>query len=234
MESFLNEISALFTTSPGNLVYHLVLAFSVAGALQGAITHWRTSGFPQAKRTLIGLGILLVLQLVLFLVSGLAWIGLLDIQIYLPSIDRAVSVICLVWITWLWAFPEPARPADTANVLMSLLVFVFMGLSIAFWQESGSTTITGLSVLDFIWQVLTLAFLVLALFATVIRKPNGWGNGTAMLLLSFLGHLFYILLPKPDGDFPGIVRLAQLAAYPMLLTLPQRFPSPVKLLKAVK
>ncbi len=234
MESFLNEISALFTTSPGNLVYHLVLAFSVAGALQGAITHWRTSGFPQAKRTLIGLGILLVLQLVLFLVSGLAWIGLLDIQIFLPSIDRAVTLISLVWITWLWAFPEPARPADTANVLMSLLVFVFMGLSIAFWQESGSTTITGLSVLDFIWQVLTLAFLVLALFATVIRKPNGWGNGTAMLLLSFLGHLFYILLPKPDGDFPGIVRLAQLAAYPMLLTLPQRFPSPVKHLKAVK
>jgi len=233
MTSFLSEISTIFTSPPGNLVYHLVLAFSVAGALQGAITHWRTSSFPQAKRTLIGLGSLLFLQLLLFLVSGLGWIGVLDIQAFLPSMDRAVALISMAWITWLWAFPEPARSADSASILFTLLALVFMALSIVFWQEGGLTITFGASILDLIWQVLTLAFLALALVIIVIRKPNGWGNALAMMGLLFLGHLLYLLLPKPDSDFPGLVRLAQLAAYPMLLTLPQRFPTPVKHLKAV-
>ncbi len=115
MSLFFGQIFTLLTAPPGNFIYHIVLAFSIAGALQGAIHHWRTSGFPQVRRTVIGLGILLGLQFVLFLVSGLAWQGLFDPGVALPPLDRAVSLLSLVWIAWLWAFPEPVRLADAAS-----------------------------------------------------------------------------------------------------------------------
>jgi signal transduction histidine kinase len=60
----------------------------------------------------------------------------------------------------------------------------------------------------------------------LIRRPSGWGNGLAFLILAFLGHTLYLWSDRSTGDFPGAVRLAYLAAYPILLTLPQRFPAP--------
>lgn len=50
------------TTQQGSVIYHLVLAFSIAGALQSAFNHWRSSEFPQARRTMVGLGVLLALN----------------------------------------------------------------------------------------------------------------------------------------------------------------------------
>ena len=48
---------SLLADPPGNLIYHLVLVFSISGALQAAFIHWRISAFPQARRTVIGLTI---------------------------------------------------------------------------------------------------------------------------------------------------------------------------------
>jgi signal transduction histidine kinase len=67
-----------------------------------------------------------------------------------------------------------------------------------------------------------------------VRRPNGWGYGIAIFLLSFAGHLLYLMIGRTDGDFPGAVRLAHMAAYPILMTLPQRFPSPSNRLTSVK
>jgi signal transduction histidine kinase len=59
----------------------------------------------------------------------------------------------------------------------------------------------------------------------LIRRPNGYGNGLAVFVLIFLGHLGHLVFHE-DGNYSGIIRLAYLAAYPILLTLPQRFPAP--------
>ena len=40
------------------------------------------------------------------------------------------------------------------------------------------------------------------------------------------GHLYQLIAPLPDSDFAGSVRLAQMAAYPLLLALPHRFQAP--------
>ena len=56
----------------------------------------------------------------------------------------------------------------------------------------------------------------------------------AVFLLSFAGHLLYMMIGRIAGDFPGAVRLAHMAAYPILLTLPQRFPTATNRLTSVK
>ena len=224
MSLFMGQIFTLLTTPPGNLIYHIVLVFSIAGALQGAIHLLRSSEFPQAKRTVAGLCIMLGLQLVQFIVSGLVWQGVLNAQTILPPLDRLVTLLTLIWIVWLWAFPEPLRLADAATLLLNLLGITAFGLTLAFWVQNPARAFNT-SGFEIAWQGFSLAVILLGILWLVLRRPNGWGNGLAMLILGFFGHLLSLVQPG-DGNFPGLVRLMQLAMFPILLTLSQRFPTP--------
>ena len=233
MGASLNQILSVLTEPGGSLIYHLILVFSIAGALQSAFVHWRSSEFPQARRTMFGLGVLLVAQIALFLVSGLGMQGFLNLPLFLPPLDRAVTLFSLVWLIWLWAFPEPSRPADAATWLLSLLIAAGLGLSLVAYS-TGPQTAYNLTIYDTYWQLASIGFSLLGLLILAVRRPNGWGYGIAVFLLSFLGHLLYMMVGRIPGDFPGAVRLAHMAAYPLLLTLPQRFPTATNRLTSVK
>jgi hypothetical protein len=78
MSLFFNQIFTLLTTPPGNLIYHIVLVVSIAGTLQRAIHHLRSTQFPQVRRTVIGLAILLGLQVILFFAGSTTWLGYIE------------------------------------------------------------------------------------------------------------------------------------------------------------
>jgi signal transduction histidine kinase len=234
MGASLGQIFSFLTTPEGSLIYHLILVFSIGSALQSAYTHWRSSEFPQSRRTMFGLAMLLTAQIGLFVVSALGTQGILNLPLFLPPIDRAVTLFSIVWMLWLWAFPEPSRAADAANWLLTLLVAAGLGLSLAVYSAESFFQSYNLTTYDNMWQIASLGLTVLGLIVLLIRRPNGWGNGVAVLFLMFTGHLLHMFLGRPDSDFPGAVRLMQLAAFPMLMTLPQRFPGPANRLTSVK
>lgn len=224
MNELLLELTSILVEAPGNLIYHLVLAFSLGGSLQIALSHWRSNRFPQIHRTIIGLGILLIGQAVLFIVSAMSWQALIDPVMVLPPLDRAITLFSLIWVAWLWIFPESSRPADAGNLLLNLLVFTALALSYTSWMPVFAAQAYNLTLQDTIWQSFSLTFIALAGITLFIRKPNGWNNGLVMLILAFAGHSLHLIVGYSAGNFPGIVRLFYLAAFPILLTLPQRFP----------
>ncbi len=234
MGASLNQIFSFLTKPEGSLIYHLILVFSIGNALQAAYMHWRSSEFPQARRTMFGLFMLLTAQLGLFVISALGSQGILNLPLFLPPLDRAVTLFSLVWMVWLWAFPEPSRAADAGTWLLTLLVGAGLGLSLVTYAADPVFQSYNLTVYDGYWQLASLAFSIIGLLILVVRRPNGWGNGVAVLLLAFLGHLLHLVFGRVDGDFPGAVRLMHMAAYPMLMTLPQRFPAPSNPLTSVK
>ncbi len=227
MSQFFGQIFMLLTTPPGNLIYHLVLAFSLAAALQGAVHHWRSHEFPQARRMIFGLSLLLGLQSFLFVISGLVWQGILTSQAVLPPLDRAITLLSLIWIAWLWVFPEPVRMVDAATLLLNLVAIALSGLTLVSWSQNNNAVSFNQSGLEIIWQIFSLGFVILGGIAMIVRRPNGWVNGLTMLILAFLGHLVQLIWPLP-GNFPGGVRLVQVAMYPILITLPQRFTASVQ------
>ena len=225
MSAFTSLILTQLTVPPGDLIYYIVLVFAVASALQAAFNHWRASEFPQARRAFAGLGILLVAQVVMFVLSGLGWQHLIDPKAILPPLDRAYIIFGIIWITWLYAFPEPSKAADAAAALLSLLVFTAFGLSLLIWQPQIATISYNQTNDDWFWQIGSLLAALVGIAALFIRKPDGMWNGIMLLAIGFLGHVGHLLFPV-EGNYSGIVRLAYMAAYPILLTLPQRFSIP--------
>lgn len=222
MSAFSSLILTQLTVPPGDLIYYVVLVFAVASALQSAFNHWRVSEFPQARRAFVGLGILLTAQVVMFIFSGLGWQQIVDLKLILPPMDRAYILFGIIWITWLYGFPEPSRAADAAATLLSLLVVAALGLSLLTWQPQIATTSYNLTADDWYWQIASLAVGLLGIIILFIRRPDGMWNGVVLLTLGALGHAGHLFFTV-DGNYSGIVRLAYMAAYPILLTLPQRF-----------
>jgi signal transduction histidine kinase len=224
MNPFLTQIITLLTTQPGNLVYHLVVAFYIAGALQGAISQWRDNPFPQTRRLIIGLSVLLTAQLVLFAISGLAWQGLIPTRYTLPVLDRAVSLLGLVWVIWLWAFPEKSSQGDAATLLLTVLVLLGLFLGVMDWSQVTINASFNASQQEMFWQIASIAMAVLGGVVLGLRRANAWLTGLLMMLILFAGHLMQLVLPH-SGDYPGFVRLFSLAGYALLLPLPHRFSS---------
>jgi len=230
MSAFTSLILTQLTVPPGDLIYYIVLVFAIASALQSAFNHWRISEFPQARRAFAGLGVLLFAQIVMFFFSGLGWQGLMDPKAILPPMDRAFVMFGIIWITWLYAFPEPNRSADATAVILSLFVLTALGLSLLSWQPQITRLSYNQTVDDWFWQAGSMLLVLFGILILAIRKPDGMWYGITLLFLGFLGHIGHLIL-RTDGNYSGIVRLAYMAAFPILLTLPQRFslPPPVVL-----
>ena len=228
MGNTIQQVLTALTTFPGNLIYHMALAFSIAGALQGAMNLWRDSEFPQGRRMVIGLGLMLGLRFVLFLSAGLAQQGLSNPHILLPVLDRTATTLSLTIILWLWIFPEPTRTADAASGLLGLLTAAAATLSWAWWFGHYTESAFNASWLDIGWEIFAIALLILGLTLLIVRRPNGWEYGLGMMIIVSLGHILHLIVPQTDSDFPGFVRLAQMAAYPILFSLPRRFNLPSK------
>src|SRR5512146_2628296 len=160
MGAFFSQILALLTVPPGNFIYHVVLVFSVAAALQSAFAHWRSSAFPQVRRAMFGLGLLLAGQLLLFGISALAWLGWTNPNATLPVLDRALALFSILWITWLWAFPEPSRPSDAATVLLTLFLIAATGLSLLLWAPRSSSQSFNFTIDDLLWQVASIGLIL--------------------------------------------------------------------------
>jgi len=224
MSAFFQQIITIITTPPGNLAYHLVLAFSVMGASVSALAFWRATELPQARRMSLGLGLLLLLRVVAFLAAGLAWQGIVDDHLYLPPLDRALTLLSLVLIIWLWAFPAPSRLADAATALLALLAIVLSGLALAWWSRQELSFSFNASPLARLGEAASLALLLLGSIALVAGRPAGWPAGLWTLGIFSAGHIAGLLLPPAEGDYAGLARLAQMAAYPLLFLLPHRSP----------
>ncbi len=226
MASFFQQVFTLLTTNPGNLVYHLLLTFSIAGALPASLTLWRGAGLNPARRMLLGLSVLLLLRLGIFFASALAYSGVILTQLLAPF-ERAVGLLSLALIIWLWAFPEPLRTADAATLLLGLLSLAYFVLSLVWWTNQPSGVHFNGSWPDALGSLLSLGMILIGGIILWRRSPESWGLGLAMQVLLFLGDLAQLIAPVLESDYPGALRLAQMAAYPILLTLPQRFlPAP--------
>ena len=227
MNAFFQQVFTLLTSDTGSLAYHLVLVFSIVAAMPAAIGYLQGQASLVARRMVLGLGILLLLRIVLFASTGLVWQGLASAAGLLPLLERAVTLISLVVLIWLWAFPKPSKPADAGAVLLGLFTLTGMVLVFIWWQSQAPDGVYNGSFLDTMGEIYSLILVGIGLILLVVRRQRLWEIGLAMLVVMGLGHFLNLILPPGSENYSGVVRLTQMAAYPLLLALPQRLPSTV-------
>ena len=220
--SFWVALTKTFQQPAGNLAYALVLSFALAGALQVAFLYWRATQYPQTARLLRGLGFLLVLRLFFFLAQILAWQQVLPAAA-LPGLDRLVNVSGVLLLGWLWLFPEPAPRADSALGLGLFLLLALAGLS---WQALAPEPSPHTIPWDVIWSVAGLIFAWGGFLFLLWRRPDQSLPGLVALGLLGLGHGLHLLLGDGAQGYSPVLRLSELAAYPFVFSLIQRYPLP--------
>ena len=228
MGSFIDQILTILTNPPGNLVYFLVVAFTITAAFQLSINQWRRSGFPQGRRMVIGLGILLLLQIIQFVLAILAWQNLVPLSVVLPPLERTIGLLILVVAAWLWIFPEADLFGDVLSIFLGLLVLIFFFITFAWWGNQAPESTYNGSWADFASVIFGLCLLGLSILLLLIRRPNGWGFGLAMSSILLGGYLAWFWLPQLGNNYVGVIRLSQMIAFPLLLYLPQRFNLPAE------
>jgi signal transduction histidine kinase len=225
MSAFIEQFLLLPVTSPGSMAYHAILAFTIFGALQGALNNRRSNDASIGLRMTIGLVSLLILQIFQFTTTGLAWQGLISGESLVPVMDRAIGLLSLVIIIWLWTYPKTNHLADAAVILAGLVLVSLAAFALVWWQkqtpEDAGLYFNG-SAADVLGGGVAMALVLLGVFILVIRRPAGWGFGLTMFLGLTAGYLVHWFTPMPDQDLAGAVRLAEMAVFPLLLALPQR------------
>jgi signal transduction histidine kinase len=226
-QSFFEQIFTLLTTNPGNLAYHLVLAFSIAGVLSFSLISWGRS--PEANRMILGMGLLLALRMTLFIVAALSWQNIILVAQIMPPLDRAVTLLSLIIILWLWAFSNPQKSGDAASLLLGLLVSTLSIMATIWWVQQRTGIPFNGSWLDRISAGLGVILCLIGMIILVINRRENWGTGFGMFGLLLVGQAVHYFAPLPVGDFSGAIRLSQMAAFPLLFALAQqvRYGAPV-------
>jgi len=225
--ALLRELIELITVPPGDLVYHLVTLFAIQLVLGMAFGHWnRRRRDPGATRLLVtGIGFACARGL-LMLIAVLDRVGVLSPNVVLPPLERFLDFATLLLVAWAF-LPILTRDTRVGVALLLLLLLVAVGVYAAFaalWPQAEAQSIAYNDCWqEQVWELATISVLVLALGAGVIWREGDWGMSVCLFGLWLVGHGLQIAVPFSDSHTAGWVRLANLAALPLVAGLVYRY-----------
>jgi signal transduction histidine kinase len=216
MDGLYEQITTILTNPPGSLAFYLIMMVCVLSLLQVTLMTSNGNHTDQKKRLLLGTGIVLISQVILFLVTAFSWQTPVLAHYILPALDRTLTLFSFILIGWLWAYPTPHRLADIAVVLLSSLIIVLGIFSYLFWINQPPTAFFNSSRLDLIWNIVSIAVLIITCGAILLQKSNSRLGGLYFSILNLGGYVLHFMAAAPDGDLTASVRLAQLLTFPLL------------------
>jgi signal transduction histidine kinase/GAF domain-containing protein len=227
--SLLQSFLELITSQSGALVYHLVTLFAIQLILGVAVGHWQRRRDEASTRLLaMGIGFFLA-RMILMLVAVLDRVALLSSDILLPPLERFLDLATLILVAW--AFlpilgQNPGQNPWPSTALLIAAILVSAGTYAAFATLWPGAEAQGLAYNGYwqerAWELSTTAILGLALIASVAWREADWGWLFCLLGLWLAGHSLQLVVPVRDANTAGWVRLANLAALPLLAALVYR------------
>jgi PAS domain S-box-containing protein len=224
--ALLRELIALIVVPPGDLVYHLVTLFAIQLILGIVFGHWnRHRGDPKAIRLLVtGIGLAFARTL-LMLVAVLDRVGVLSPNIVLPPLERFLDLATLLLAVWAF-LPILGRHSRLGITLLLVTLLITAGVFAAFaaiWPQAEAQNIAYNGYWqETVWEFSAISVLVLALIAGVIWREDDWGLAICLFALWLTGHVLQFIIPFTDSHTAGWVRLANLAALPLMAGLAYR------------
>lgn len=209
-----------FAPIPANLPllflgYSLLIILICAAALIKISVKWQRGRFTQGYRMLLGLLTLLIMRLVVFLITYLSWRTEHPDPTVSMQLDLAASFVGIILIAWMWNFPERSWSVDLVVMTLIALATALVGLQLSVFPSLLDGILGSVS----FWHGLSISLAVIGCGLILMRKPNFWHYGLFMLGILGIGSGLSLVSDNLD-----ILHLTQLASYPLLLSLCDRFP----------
>jgi signal transduction histidine kinase/GAF domain-containing protein len=222
--TILDEAYKLVTESPGDLVYYLVTLFALEAILAMAAGEWtRGRRMPPVRRWLLaGMG-MFVTRAVLMVVALLTWRGVISGPAVMPPLERFMDTVVLVLLGWAALPLSDETPTMMTGLLVGSLFVGLVGYTAAatIWyravQDQPELVYAGFFQ-DVLWTVISLGLLAAIALGLVLRRGRYWRLLLSALILMAAGNIAH-LIDSRDPYIAGWVRLANLAAYPLLAGL---------------
>lgn len=222
MEIFFNQITTLIVQPTGSMVYHLVIAFVFIIILQPAL-NFLYGEKEDRKRLLAGILLLIATRIVLFIFSLLALMGSGGMGKTLGVVEIAVNALDICIIIWLFAFKGENRTGDIGLAIFGLLILAAGTISIIYWNLQGETGTFNQSSLAFLWQLATLAIILVGLYTLYKSTTQARIQGMIFLGILLIGESFQTITATAEGNFFPISRLVHLIAFPLLTGIMQNY-----------
>jgi len=205
----------------GIIIQSILVMFLIFGLLL-ALSRKNGANPSIFQRTLLGLVLLAAVNiglLVLFIFQYIYPINYPDLQfIYIGS-----TLLNIVVLVWLWAFPYPTRALDIVAALTGALVVVLSALALFWLPGSDFSNILDSLNLGVVSGLIGVGFLLVGILYLLFNRPPLWGFGLFSQILLILCFVFQIIVLPNRFEFPTAVYLAFWILFPLLLALPLRF-----------
>ncbi len=219
----MSTIFSILTNSPGDLIYHLVVGFALILVMVFAsikVRHPLIGG--RARHVLVGCGILLILQVILFSLTISVDPQRTASPLIYGLIERMVHALAVVWL--IWTFNELGKRILSTSItgFISLALFLMCGISIGLTLLQAEFLQAVDEILLILWQSGTIILILSGMLLFLSQRPEQWGLAISMLTLLAMGYLLQHALGTPTV-YMGAVRMAEIISFPWLLTLVYRF-----------
>ena len=232
---FLDDFIGLLSGQPDDpvahlvtLSYQLVTLFAIQQLLGISFGHWsRHRRDPGAIRLLLAaLGFVLT-RAALMGLAVLDSVGVLPYPTaaFLPPLERFFGFITAVLAVWAFlpALEKYPRFGIMLLVIASLLALVGYAGSAALWPAAEAQGVMfNAHILAMAWNVATSGVLILAMAAAVLWRGGDRWYSFLLFGVWLAGYGMQVLSPNLDSHTAGWVRLANLAALPLLAALVYR------------
>ena len=218
--SLIAQAVTLISEPPGSFVYHVLILFALEASLAMSLGEHRRLLHPGTKRLVVAAGLGLAARLLIVVIAALGSVGLVNDDVALPPIDRAVSLATFLLIAWAIIGRQGKHITD--GVLCGILILLFMAaiVSILLWQPSAIQGVAYNDTLDDkLWHTAQIGVLTVLISLVAWQRPAQWGMTIGLFTLPALAsiaHLYQsVTSPVLSGHVAAFNRVAELAALPM-------------------
>jgi signal transduction histidine kinase/GAF domain-containing protein len=223
----LRDFIELITTPPGDMIYYLVTLFAIQLVLGIAFGHWNRNRRDLTAMRMLALGAGAALAyIVLMFIAGLDRIGRLSPNIVLPPLERFINLAVLLLAAWAF-LPIAAQHGRLGAIWLVLFLVITAGVYTVFavlWPQAEAQSVSyNAHWQQTVWEVLSIAVIVMTIIANVIWRKNDWSLVACLFGVWLIGHALQLVVPpSTDSHAAGWVRLSNLAAFPLVASLVYR------------
>jgi signal transduction histidine kinase len=217
------QITDLLSTLDGELIYSMLLSLLALSALISCLYASSKKQSIEVRRLQIGLQLLFLAQIILFGVTWLAWLGLIEAHFIVPPLDRSLAFFSLILIIWMWAFPTAQKFADALFIILEILIITIAGLGGSIlWLFRSSNVLFNATLFGGYAYYIGLFFIILGLILLFVRRARYWGYGVLMLFILFGGYMGQLSIRPSNLDYSGFIHLGEIISFLLLMVLPAR------------